>query len=217
MTVDEVMARLASVSSPDLLARNAKNGAGSVPMGDIRTIAKAIKTDHPLGQNLWATGNVDARLVALLILKPKAVSPDELEEMIRSNDRLWVSDWLNSYVLKQHPAKETLRQKWEREPQPFLARAYWSLTAERVQKLPEGLDLPALLDRLEAEMPTAPEPVQWTMNNTLAGIGIHHPAHRARAIALGETLGIYRDYPTPKGCTSPFAPLWIAEMVRRAG
>jgi hypothetical protein len=49
--------------------------------------------------------------------------------MIRSNDRLWVSDWLNSYFLKQHPAKEALRLKWAAEAHPFLARAYWSLTA----------------------------------------------------------------------------------------
>lgn len=217
MTFDDVMARLAGLSSPDLLARNAVNGGGSVPMGDLRTLAKAIKTDHALGQQLWATGNVDARLVALLILKPKMLLPEDLEAMIRANDRLWVSDWLNSYVLKQHPAKETLRQKWEQASHPFLARAYWSLTAERVNKSPEGLDLSALLDRLAAEMPGADPVVQWTMNNTLAAIGITQAPLRARALQMGEAMGIYRDYPTPKGCTSPFAPLWIGEMVKRAG
>ena len=95
------------------------------------------------------------------------------------------------------------------------ARAGWSLTAERVAKKPEGLDLDALLDRIEAEMASAaPEP-QWTMNSTLAAIGINHPAHRARALAIGEKLGVYRDYPTSAGCISPFAPEWIGEMVRR--
>lgn len=217
MTLDDVMTRIAALSSPELQARNARNGAGSVPMGDLRNLAKQIKADHALGQALWASGNVDARLVALLVLKPKALGPDEVEAMIRGNERLWVSDWLNNYILKQHPAKESLRQRWERESHPFLARAYWSLTAELVEKAPEGLDLTGLLDRLESEMPAAPEVVQWTMNNTLAGIGIHHAALRPRAIAMGEAMGIYRDYPTPKGCTSPFAPLWIGEMVRRAG
>ncbi|MEM7031333.1 MAG: DNA alkylation repair protein, partial [Chloroflexota bacterium] len=32
---------------------------------------------------------------------------------------------------------------------------------------------------------------------------------------IGETLGVYRDYPVSKGCTSPFAPLWIEEIVSR--
>lgn len=49
------------------------------------------------------------------------------------------------------------------------------------------------------------------------GIGIHFPELRERAIAIGERLGIYRDYPVSKGCTSPFAPIWINEMVRRQG
>ena len=53
------------------------------------------------------------------------------------------------------------------------------------------------------------------MNNTLAAIGIHVPALRARAIAIGEKLGLYRDYPVSKGCTSPFAPIWINAMVAR--
>ncbi len=36
-------------------------------------------------------------------------------------------------------------------------------------------------------------------------------------LAIGETLGIYRDYPVSKGCTSPFAPIWINAMVSRQG
>lgn len=55
------------------------------------------------------------------------------------------------------------------------------------------------------------------LNNCLAGIGIHFPKLRKRALAIGESLGIYRDYPVSKGCTSPFAPIWINEIVRRNG
>jgi 3-methyladenine DNA glycosylase AlkD len=95
------------------------------------------------------------------------------------------------------------------------ARAGWQLTAGRVAKSPDGLDLEELLDRIEKEINTAASEVQWTMNMCLAEIGIRFPEHRGRAIATGERLGIYRDYPVSKGCTSPFAPIWIAELVRR--
>ena len=64
-------------------------------------------------------------------------------------------------------------------------------------------------------MPLATPEVQWTMNSALAQIGINFPAHRKRALEIGEKLGIYRDYPVSKGCTSPFAPIWINEMARR--
>jgi len=137
--------------------------------------------------------------------------------MVRSVGFVQVADWLNSYVVKKYTDKETLRQRWMADDDPWAARAGWSLTSERIGKNPEGLDLPALLDRIESEMGDAAPEAQWTMNFCLAGIGIHFPKYRNRAIAIGETLGIYRDYPVSKGCTSPFAPIWIKEMVSRQG
>jgi hypothetical protein len=44
----------------------------------------------------------------------------------------------------------------------------------------------------------APE-AQWTMNFCPAGIGIHFPRYRKRAMVIGETLGTYRDYPASAG------------------
>ncbi|MGW4178679.1 hypothetical protein ACWEJJ_24850, partial [Streptomyces rubiginosohelvolus] len=31
----------------------------------------------------------------------------------------------------------------------------------------------------------------------------------ARAVGIGERLGVLKDYPTSPGCTSPYAPEWI--------
>ena len=114
-----------------------------------------------------------------------------------------------------HPEKEQFRLKWMESDQVMTARAGWSLTAERIAKSPDGLNLSALLDRIENEMGSAPEMVQWTMNYCLAEIGINFLEYRERALAIGHKLGVFRDYPTSKGCTSPFAPIWITEMVSR--
>jgi 3-methyladenine DNA glycosylase AlkD len=138
-----------------------------------------------------------------------------MDQMVRSISFVRVADWLFAYVVRQHPDKEALRQEWMTDDDRWAARAGWDLTSERVGKSPDGLDLNALLTRIESEMLDAHPDVQWTMNNTLATIGIHFPKHRKRAIAIGETLGVYRDYPVSKGCTSPFAPIWINFMVER--
>lgn len=140
-----------------------------------------------------------------------------LARLVRTIAFAHVADWLISYVVKQHPDMETLRQQWMASDDHWASRVGWSLTAGRVGKNPDGLDLAALLDRIEAEMASADPVVQWTMNNTLAEIGIHLPKHRKRAMAIGENLGVFRDYPVSKGCTSPFAPIWIAAMVSRQG
>ena len=219
MTLNETLKQLKALGNAKVRAQNAKSGAGDdqfgVSLGDIRTLAKKIKTDHALALSLWDTGNVDAQFLAALLIQPKKLSAKEMDRMVRSITFVRVADWLISYVVRQHPDKETLRQHWMTEDDRWAARAAWDLTSERVAKNPDGLDLPALLDRIESEMAGAEPEVQWTINNTLATIGIHVPKLRKRAIAIGEKLGIYRDYPVSKGCTSPFAPIWINFMVNR--
>nr|ART36727.1 D612 [uncultured bacterium] len=228
MTLNETLKQLKALGNEKVRAQNAKesvfgSGAGDnqfgVSLGDIRKLAKKIRTDHPLALSLWETGNVDAQFLATLLIQPQKLSAKELDRMVRSITFVRVADWLISYVVRQHPEKEALRQEWMAagEDDRWTARAGWDLTSERVAKSPDGLDLPALLARIEAEMGVADPEVQWTMNMTLATIGIHFPKHRKRALAIGEKLGIYRDYPVSKGCTSPFAPIWIQAMVSRQG
>jgi 3-methyladenine DNA glycosylase AlkD len=230
MRLKETLTKLESLGDEKRRAYNVKLGAGKakqfgVAMGDLRTLAKKIKTDHALALELWKTGNIDAQLLAILLMKPKSLSAAELDKMVRAAKFAWVADWLNAYIVKEQPPadKETLRIKWMKDDDGWAARAGWNLTASRINKEGmggkdvEGLDLPALLDRIESEMADAPPETQWTMNNTLAAIGINSAKHRKRAIAIGEKLGIYRDYPCSKGCTSPFAPIWINEMVKRQG
>lgn len=222
MTAKEVLAKLKGLTNETMFKVNKKNGVPDkdqfgVKMSDIRSIAKAIKSDHALALSLWETGNLDAQQLAILIMNIKLLSANDIDKMVRSIKFTHVADWFNSYIIKEHPDKETLRQKWMTSKDPMSARAGWSLTAGRIAREPGDLDLKALLDRIESEMPKAKPEVQWTMNSALAQIGIHFPAHRKRALAIGEKLGIYRDYPVSKGCTSPFAPIWINEMVKRQG
>src|SRR5262245_61934923 len=221
MTLHETLKQLKALGNEKTRAHNTNYGAGDnqfgVKHGDIRALAKKIRSDHELAMSLWETGNVDAQLLATLLIKPKTLSAEEVDRLVRSIGFAHVADWLICYLLRQHPDKEPLRQEWRATDDRWAARAGWSLTAERVVKSPEGLDPPALLDRVESEMADADPVVQWTMNSTLAEIGIHFPKLRKRAIAIGETLGIYRDYPVSKGCTSPFAPIWINAMVSRKG
>lgn len=221
MTLKEALAELESRADAKVRTINHRNGAGDnqygVKLGDIRKVAAQIKTDHALAMKLWETGNLDARLLAILVLKPQDLGADELDRMVRSIGTAQEADWLSAYVIRKHPDKETLRQRWMADDNPWAARAGWDLTAERIGKAPDGIDMRGLLDRIESEMAGAPSQPQWTMNNCLAGIGIHFPELRDRAIAIGETLGVYRDYPVSKGCTSPFAPIWIQEIVRRNG
>ncbi len=220
-TLENTLSQLEALGNEKMRAQNRRHGAEGVQygvrLGDIRKLAKEIKTNHALALALWETANIDAQLLAILLMRPENLSSTEMDRKVRSVTFTNVADWLTAYVIKDHPDKEMLRQTWMTDPDPWAARAGWSLTSERIARSPKGLDLTALLDRIESEMGDAAPEVQWTMNFCLAGIGIHFAEFRERALVIGEALGIYRDYPVSKGCTSPFAPIWINEMVRRKG
>ena len=219
MNTDDILAEFEASGSERLRAQNARHGVDQrqfgVKMGDIRAMAKRIKKNHPSAMDLWSRGYFESQMLALLILNPRELTVEDMDGMVQSIRSPQVADWFGTNVSKKHPDKEQARQIWMVSDHSWALRAGWSLTAERIAKDADGLNLEALLERIATEMPTASPQVQWMMNTALAFIGIHHAALREQAVTLGERMGIYRDYPTPKGCTSPFAPIWIAEMVRR--
>ena len=215
-TVAEVLAELNALEDPRTREVNERHGDDhGVNLSRLRALAQRLKTQQELARHLWETHDTAAKLLAILISRPKAFERDELDVMLREARTPKVHDWLVSYVVKVNPHAEALRLAWAADPDPVVASAGWALTTERVAKKPEGLDLERLLDVIEAQMKDAPDRLQWAMNHCLAQIGIEHAEHRARAIEIGERLEVLKDYPTSPGCTSPFAPVWITEMVRR--
>lgn len=216
MTVATALAELAALEDPKMRAANEKRGDDhGINLSRMRALAKRIKTDQPLAKELWSTGDTAARLLALLICTPREFTADELDAMLRDTRPPKVNDWFVNYVAKKTPLAEDLRLRWFDDPDPTVAAAAWSLTTVRVAKGAEGIDLEHLLDLIERDLQDAPPRLQWSMNETLANIGIFHPELRDRALEIGHRLQVLADYPTAPGCTSPFAPAWIGEIVRR--
>lgn len=221
MTAKEILEELRAFGDEKMKAHNIKKGVPpenqiGVKMGDIRKVAKNVKkADKSLAMELWNTRIIEGQFIATLLLKPAELSLTELDHMIHTISYDYVADWFNSYIVHKHPEKEQLGKKWMESDNKWELRSAWSILASKITKDAGDLDLGKILDRIEKEMANSPKEVQWTMNFALAHTGIYHPAHRDRAIAIGNSLGIYKDYPVPKGCTSPFAPIWINEMVKR--
>lgn len=212
--LDEVMSRLAEMEDPAVRAVNLKHSdEHGVNLSRLRGLAKELKKQPDLARQLWATSDSSARLLAILISRPKDFSADEYAAMMRQARTPKEQDWLLNYLVAKSSDSEELRRRWFEDP--AVASAAWALTSTRVAKDPEGLDIEDLLDRIEADMKHAPERLQWAMNTCLGTIGIHRPEHRARVLDIGERLEVLKDYPTPRGCVSPYVPLWVAEIVSR--
>ncbi|GAA4118125.1 DNA alkylation repair protein [Enteractinococcus coprophilus] len=216
VTVEEILAELDALDDPKMRAVNERHGNDiGVNLSQLRAIAKRLKTQLEFAQQLWATGDSQARLVAILISSPKKYTAEQLDTMLRETRVPKVHDWFINYILKKNPESESRRIPWMDDVDEFVASAGWALTSHAVAQRVENLKIAELLDAIEAEMKLAPDRLQWFMNECLASIGIHYPKYRARAIEIGERLEVLKDYPTPPNCTSPYAPIWIHEMVTR--
>jgi 3-methyladenine DNA glycosylase AlkD len=122
-----------------------------------------------------------------------------------------LADELAGRVLVHAPIAEALQVRWMDGSMELPRRAGWRILAGRIARgLAKDLDVRATLARIERELPPAPYRVKEGINFCLVWIGIHLPAYTGEAIAIGERLGRWDPRPIPKGCTSSYAPEWIA-------
>ncbi|HEU4668887.1 MAG TPA: DNA alkylation repair protein, partial [Arthrobacter sp.] len=111
--VAELMAELAGLEDPRAREVNERHGDDhGVNLSKLRAIAKRLKTQQELARDLWATGDTAARLLALLVCRPKAFGRGELDAMLREARAPKVQDWLVNYVVKKNPHAEELRVAW---------------------------------------------------------------------------------------------------------
>lgn len=191
-------------------------------LGDLRTIAKDIKKDHPLAIELWSTGNFMARQLAILVMDKKLLTQeviDKLDYDIQTHsydERNQLMDWLMANQLSKDKKTITLMESWENSPSVLQRRAFWYYQARLRwvgQTPPSNTEylLTSIEERIENETPE----VQWAMNFTAAQIGVFQPEFRQRCIALGERTGLYRDEIVAKGCTPSYLPKFISIQVAK--
>lgn len=209
-----------SAEAQEIYARIADGGK----LGDIKKLAKVIKRNHDVAMELWSTGEYFPRLLAVLIVDKKLLTQELLERLagdmhIHSEDqRSQLADWLLANQLMKGKETVGLMESWEHHASTTLRRIFWTYQGRRRWngKAPPD-NTAALLQSLEARMADAEPDVQWAMNFAAAQIGIHEPVYRSRCIELGKRLVLYRDYPVPRGCTTPYLPEWIKTEVAKLG
>lgn len=188
----------------------------SSALGEIKKTAKAIKRDHDLALELWATGLQHARLLATLIFDTKQLDQPFIETLAADleepsvENRNQISEWLLANQLTKSKRTSSLIESWQHHSSPVLQRLFWYHQA-RLRWTGKGDpgNTAALLAAAEKDMASAHPDVQWTMNFCLGWIGIYELEQRERCIRLGEQLGLYRDEVVAKNCTPSYLPEFI--------
>jgi len=185
-------------------------------LGDLRKLAKDIKTDHELAMELWSTGEFMPRLMSILIIDKKQLSQtliDQLDTDIQQHafdERTQLIDWLMANQLAKDKKLIALMLSWEDSPSTLQRRVFWYYQARlRWMGNTKHSNTEELLSGIESNLMDEKPEVQWAMNYTAGQIGKWEEKYRARCIAIGEKTGLYKDEMVAKNCTPSYLPKFI--------
>lgn len=191
-------------------------------LGDLRNIAKGIKKDPLLANELWATGKLYPRLLAILILDKKELNAEVIENLFRDmqvhqfDERTQLADWLMTNQLTKDRKTLALMDSWENSAIALQRRIFWYHQARlrwTGQTPPDNTK--QLLAAIEEKMLGEKPEVQWAMNFTAAWIGIFDEPYRDQCMEIGEKLGLYKDQVVPKNCHPDYLPKFIESEVQK--
>lgn len=100
-------------------------------LGNLRTIAKGIKTEHTLAMELWSTEHFFARLLAILLMDKKLLTEEVIDDLVNDInqhnqiERLQLIDWLMANQLSKDKKTIALMESWEDSPSALKRRVFW--------------------------------------------------------------------------------------------
>ena len=196
----------------------AKGPMFGVKFGDLFELMKAIDVDHDLARKLWATGNVDARNLAMKIADPQALTSDELDRWAIENPMRMCGLYIATLAAEGPHARTKLRE-WLRSSDERLRAMGWTLLG-RLSDLDESLAEDELLRRVEEVAKTihaAPNDVRHDMNRALITIGGRSPATRKAVLAAAKRMGPVTIGHGDTACKTPDVAETVEKMWARSG
>lgn len=209
LTYDAAMAALAASGSEQTRTTYLRHGASEplfgVKFGDLRPLARRIGTDQALADQLWASGNADARLLACMVADPTFVSEDGLDAWLEDIDSYFLVDTFVSSLASRVPGRRERAERWIGSRRDRTAQAGWdlmNLVALSDEEVPSGY-FEAQLDTIAERMEQYGNWTRRSASNAITGIGLRSDELEAAARRTASALGHVEFDPGQTACVMP--------------
>jgi len=195
MSLQEVLDQFEQVKSEQIATvlgrRNPGVNAWGVRFGDLEKIVRKIKRDSNLARELWRTGILEARSLALKIVDPADLTEAEIDRWVEVLDYPYLADALAG-VVYQTPWAMAKMTAWTRRDEEFVRRAGFSLVynaaADPTNLFPDA-DFLTYLDQIRTEIHGSPNWSREMMNLVPIAIGKHNHALFQPALDAARAYG----------------------------
>ncbi len=219
MDVQTVMAELAALGQADTKRIYQNHGAREpqfgVAVADLRKMAKKIKKDHPLAEQLYATGNYDAMYLAGMVADPALMEEADLDRWLADAYFFMLSDYVVAPLLAQKAFAKGVAERWIATGKELSLSAGYTCYALLLCTLPdESFDrqrLSALLAQVKESLHSQPPRARYAMNGFVIALGVSYLPLHGEAVEAAQAIGQVKVMDGKVACAVPLATAMIAK------
>ncbi len=195
MDVEDVIAWLMRHGTPRNVEGMARYGIRSakvlgVSMTTMRPLVRQLGRDHAFAQRLWATGWLEARILASFVDEPSRVTAAQMDRWARAFDNWAVCDSVCLHLFTRAPGAWSKAREWSRHDEEFVKRAGFALMAGLAvhDKASPDAAFARLLPVIERAAHDDRNFVKKAVNWALRQIGKRNAALNRAAVAVARRL-----------------------------
>lgn len=197
MDFETVMQELEALGKERMKKMYIGNGAYEplfgVATGAMKPMAKIIKKNQPLAEQLYATGNYDAMYFAGVIADPKIMTEDDFERWIDAAYFYMLSDYVVAVTLSETDIAQAVADKWIASGEELRMSAGWScycwLLGNRKDSEFSESKIASMLDQVENTIHDSPDRTKSAMNNFIYTVGISYLPLHEKAVETAKAVG----------------------------
>jgi 3-methyladenine DNA glycosylase AlkD len=208
MDFEMVMQELQTLGKERMKKMYISNGAHEpvfgVATGAMKPLAKKIKKNQPLAEQLYATGNYDAMYFAGIIADPMTMTEADFERWMDGAYFYMLSDYVVAVTLSEANIAQEVADKWIASGEELRMSAGWSCYCWLLGNRPDGefsaTKIASMLDQVKDTIHASPERTKSAMNNFIYTVGLSYLPLHDKAVETAKAVGpveIRRDKKKP--------------------
>lgn len=197
MDIQVVMEELEALGKERMKKMYISNGAHEplfgVATGAMKPIARKIKINQPLAEELYATGNYDAMYFAGIIADPNGMTEADYERWMDGAYYYMLSDAVVSVTLAEADIAQNVADKWIASGEELRMSGGWScycwLLGNRKDDEFSASKLAGMLQLVEKTIADSPGRAKSSMMNFIYTMGISYLPLHEMAVETAKAVG----------------------------
>lgn len=176
------------------ISNGAKEPLFGVATGAMKPLAKKLKGNHSLAEELFATGNYDAMYFAGIIADPKVMTETDYHRWMDASYFYMLSDYVVAVTLSESDIAQEVADKWIASGDELRMSGGWScycwLLGNRLDVEFSESKISNMLDVVKNTIHDSPERTKSAMNTFLNTVGISYLPLHEKAVETAKAIGI---------------------------